>query len=375
MTTSPGYRYNPRVQDEAQQSGALTYSAAGVSIAAQDEAIERFAPELAASHAAVAAAGGGTVVAGVGAFGAVFAPALTGYREPVLVSSTDGLGTKTILHSRFGSWRAAGRDLVGTVLNDVLCSGARPLFMLDYIGWHGLTPEQLAEIVGGVAEGCAAAACALIGGELAEMRAIYQSGDFDLTGTAVGIVERSALLGAHRVEAGSSLIGLASSGVHANGFSLVRRALEGLTPEQWHAPVDTPRGSEELWQALIAPTHCYAPAFEALRRAGIELQAAAHISGGGLPGNLPRVIPPGLCARVSRSAVPQQALFATIQHAGQVGSSEMWDVFNMGCGFVLICASGQTEALLSQLHAAGQTSFRLGMVEAAQDNARFAWAD
>jgi phosphoribosylformylglycinamidine cyclo-ligase len=315
------------------------------------------------------------VVAGVGAFGAVFAPQLAGLAEPVLVNSTDGLGTKTLLHARFGTWELAGEDLVGTVLNDVLCLGARPLYLLDYIGWHGLTPEQLAAIVRGVARGCSSAGCALIGGELAEMRAIYSAGDFDLTGTGVGLADRSALWGAERVQPGSVLLGLASSGVHANGFSLARRALEGLSEAQWQASVETPRGPEPFWQALVAPTRCYAGALAALRGAGIEVQAAAHISGGGLVDNLPRVIPGGLQARASRSAVPPQAVFATIQQRGQVGRDEMWHVFNMGCGFVLIAAPEQAAAALPVLNNAGFPAFRLGSVEEAPDASRFAWAD
>lgn len=355
----------------------LSYDSAGVSIAAQDSAIELFAPSLAASHRAALEAGAGRVIAGVGAFGAAFAPELRGLAEPVLVSSTDGLGTKTILHARFGSWEQAGQDLVGTVLNDVLCSGARPLFMLDYIGWHGLSPEQLAAIVRGVAAGCAAAGCALIGGELAEMRAIYQAGDFDLTGTAVGIADKERMLGAHKVQPGSVLIGLASSGVHANGFSLVRKALEDLNDTQWQAELETGRGKEPLWQALVQPTACYAGALAALRSADVELQAAAHVSGGGLPGNLPRVIPPGLCAHVERGAVLPQAVFATIQARGRIAADEMWQVFNMGCGFVLICARQQAGAALQVLDAAGCAAFRLGQVAAAADGAavRFAWAD
>jgi phosphoribosylformylglycinamidine cyclo-ligase len=358
------------VDETAPASSGLTYDSAGVSISAQDRAIELFAPSLLNSHTAALSAGAGRVLAGVGAFGAAFAPNLDSLQEPVLVSSTDGLGTKTLLHARFNSWTLAGHDLVGTVINDVLCSGARPLFMLDYIGWHGLTPEQLAAIVQGVAEGCSQAGCALIGGELAEMRSIYQHGDFDLTGTAVGVADRTAMLGAHR-----ALIGLASSGVHANGFSLVRKVLEGLDDYGWEARIDTPRGPEPLWRALVTPTHCYAAAMAELRSAGVELMAAAHISGGGLVDNLPRVIPDGCCASVRRSAIPQQAVFATIQQRGQIGSDEMWHVFNMGCGFVLICAEEQCDQALLHLQGTGCSAFRIGSVEAAADTARFCWMD
>jgi phosphoribosylformylglycinamidine cyclo-ligase len=363
------------VADNISPSGGLTYGSAGVSIAAQDSAIEQFAADVAASHGAAERAGAGRVLAGVGAFGAAFAPDLAGLAEPVLVSSTDGLGTKTLLHAKFESWELAGRDLVGTVINDVLCSGARPLFMLDYIGWHGLSPAQLAAIVRGVALGCTEAGCALVGGELAEMRAIYSSGDFDLTGTAVGLADRSAMLGEVRVQNGSVLLGLASSGVHANGFSLVRKCFEGLSEEEWQAPLDTPRGPEALAQALVAPTRCYAGALAGLRAAGVELQAAAHISGGGLQDNLPRVIPHGLQAQVRRGSVPEQAVFATIQRRGQVSPDEMWHVFNMGCGFVLITDPAQAAHALPLLAAAGYPAFELGQVAAVPAGPRFAWAD
>lgn len=373
-------RYNLHVdqerRSEGQPDGGITYAKAGVSIAAQDDAIALFAPAVAVSQAIAEQAGAGKVLAGVGAFGAAFQPDLAGVAEPVLVSSTDGLGTKTMLHARFSSYELAGRDLVGTVVNDILCSGARPLFMLDYIGWHGLTPGQLAEIVSGVAAGCAEAGCALVGGELAEMRAIYQPGEFDLTGTAVGLADRSALLGSLRVAPGSTLIGLASSGVHANGFSLVRKAFESLDEASWVKLIDTPRGMEPLWQALLAPTRCYADAMAALRSAGVQLQAAAHISGGGLQDNLPRIMPAGCCARVQRSAIPAQGVFVIIQRRGQVSTDEMWHVFNMGCGFVLAVAPEQARRALETLAQADYPAFNLGQVVSAEPTApRFDWAE
>jgi phosphoribosylformylglycinamidine cyclo-ligase len=360
----------------ADASAAMTYEAAGVDIAAQDAAIAAFADSVTASHDAAAAAGAGHVISGVGGFGAVFAPALVGLSEPLLVSSTDGLGTKTLLHARYGTFELAGRDLVGAVLNDVLCSGAKPLFFLDYIGWHGLAHEQLADVVKGAAAACAEAGCALIGGELAEMRDIYRAGDFDLGGTAVGIVDRHALLGPHKVTAGSSLIGLASSGLHANGFSLARQVLATLDTADWALPVETPLGVRPLEQALLEPTRCYAGALAALREAQVELQAAAHISGGGLQGNLPRVLPPGCRATVTREHIPLQSVFATIQQRGQVSQDEMWRVFNMGCGFVLVAAQEQADQVLDVLHTAGFSAFRLGIVEeAAPGWPRFGWTD
>jgi phosphoribosylformylglycinamidine cyclo-ligase len=357
-------------------ASALTYEAAGVSIAAQDAAIAGFAEAVTASHDAAAAAGAGHVIAGVGAFGAVFAPALVELVEPLLVSSTDGLGTKTLLHARYGTYELAGRDLVGAVINDVLCSGARPLFFLDYIGWHGLMPEQLAEVVRGVAAACAEAGCALVGGELAEMRDIYRAGDFDLTGTAVGVVDRRALLGPHRVTAGSALLGLASNGLHANGYSLVRQVLASMDSADWVLPVDTAAGIRALNEALLDPTRCYAGAMTALRKAGVELQAAAHISGGGMPGNVPRALPATCRAAITREHIPFQSVFATIQQRGSIDPDEMWRVFNMGCGFVLVAAQDQAGRALDVLNAAGFSAFRLGIVEDAVPGwPRFAWSE
>jgi phosphoribosylformylglycinamidine cyclo-ligase len=207
------------------------------------------------------------------------------------------------------------------------------------------------------------------------MRDIYRPGDFDLTGTAVGIVDRGEMLGPARVAPGSVLIGLESSGVHANGFSLVRQALAPLPEDGWRELISTPRGDEPLSSALLEPTRCYAGALAALRAAGVPLQAAAHVSGGGLPGNLPRIMPRGCCARVTRQSVPVQPLFATIQRCGLVALDEMWRVFNMGCGFVLVMEPEAVEAALSTLAAAGFPAFRLGMVTGATDSNGFAWAD
>lgn len=359
----------------------LSYSEAGVDIEAQDRAIESFKAAVAASHEAARRGGAGSMLAGVGAFGAAFLPDLSRFKEPVLVSSTDGLGTKVLLHARFGTWELAGRDLVGTVINDVICSGARPLFMLDYIGWHGLSPAQLSEIVGGVARGCAEIGCALAGGELAEMRDIYKRGDFDLTGTAVGAVDRDRLLGPERVRPGSAIIGLRSSGIHANGFSLVRKALAGLSEEQWQG--QGPAGS--LAESLLRPTFCYANALRDVFESphGPAVQAAAHISGGGLVDNLPRVVPQGLGVVLSKAkqkaaAGPVASLFDIIrEHAAAAGldisEAEMYRVFNMGTGFVIISDPEATQGITALLQHAGVAASQIGAV--VTSDVTFAWAE
>ena len=344
------------------KAGGLTYEQSGVSIAAQDEAIAAFKAAVEATH-------GPEVVAGVGAFGAAFAPNLAGIAEPVLISSTDSLGSKTMLHARFGTYEAAGRDVVGCVSNDVICSGARPLFFLDYLGISKVEPEHVRVIVGGVAAACGAIGCALIGGEIAELPDIYKPGDFDLAGFCVGIADRGAMLGAHKVTAGSVLIGIASSGVHCNGFSLVRSALADWDDTALTRP--EPRlGGQSLKEALLAPTICYAPD---TALAAAHLQAGAHISGGGLIDNVPRVIPPGLCAVVDRASVPVMPLFAIIQEEGRVAEDEMWHVFNMGIGFVLIVAKDSARHVLDLLNQGSERAFPIGAVEE-NSATRFRWS-
>jgi phosphoribosylformylglycinamidine cyclo-ligase len=307
----------------------LDYQASGVSIAAQDDAIAGFQRDVESTH-------GKEVLAGVGAFGAAFCPDISGMQAPVLVNSTDSLGTKTILHGRFNTWEQAGRDVVGCVMNDVICSGARPLYFLDYIALHKVVPSQIHSVVGkGIATACREIGCALIGGEIAEMRDVYRPGDFDLVGFAVGLVDKPRMLDGSACQAGSVLIGLPSNGVHCNGFSLVRAALAGLSEKEWTA--HNPALGESLAESLLRPTICYSAAVQKLHDADL-LQAAAHISGGGLQDNVPRVVPQGLQVEIERSAVPVLPVFDIIQGHGNISDDEMWHVFNMGIGFVLIVA-------------------------------------
>ncbi len=334
----------------------LTYQSAGVSIEAQDQAIAGFKRLVDATHANAP----GKVLAGVGAFGAAFEPDLAGLKRPVLVSSTDGLGTKVLLHARFGMHEQAGRDLVGCVVNDVICSGAKPAFFLDYLGINRVEPAVVSQIVGGVAAACGEINCALIGGEIAEMRDVYKPGEYDLAGFAIGIADQERMLGAHLVQLGDAIIGLASSGVHCNGFSLVRRALARLTEEEWL--VHNPRLGGNLRDALLAVTRCYANALAAV--AGIPgLHAAAHISGGGLVDNVPRVLPPACMAKLTRSAISTPALFDIIREHGQIAEDEMWHVFNMGIGFILIAHPTTAPAIQAACQARGFDACLIGTVE------------
>lgn len=264
---------------------------------------------------------------GLGGFaGMLELPAL---KEPVLVSATDGVGTKVLIAEALGIYGTVGIDLVAMSVNDLLVTGARPLFFLDYLAVGRLEPEKAAALVEGVAEGCRQSGCALLGGETAEMPDLYQGGHFDLAGFAVGVVEKSAIIDGSRVQAGDVIIGFPSSGVHSNGFSLVRKILE-VNKISYRDRIEGFGG-----EALLTPTKIYARDVAALMAAA-DIHAMAHITGGGLPENLPRVIPDGLSARVERSRWTVPPLFDTLQRLGNVETGEMFRTFNMGIGYVAI---------------------------------------
>jgi phosphoribosylformylglycinamidine cyclo-ligase len=298
---------------------------------------------------------------GLGGFGALFDLKAAGFTDPVLVSSTDGVGTKLRVAIDAGLHATVGIDLVAMCVNDLVVQGAEPLFFLDYFATGSLDVASARDVIAGIAEGCRQAGCALVGGETAEMPGMYAKGDYDLAGFSVGAAERGALLPVG-LAAGDVLLGLASSGVHSNGFSLVRRVLEArglaLHDDAPFAPGST------LGAALLAPTRVYVKPVLALHRAGL-LKAAAHITGGGLPGNLPRVLPAGLTAVLDATAWPVPPVFAFLAEAGDVASEEMLRVFNCGIGMVLAVAPAQAAAATAMLEAAGETVFRIGALDAA----------
>jgi phosphoribosylformylglycinamidine cyclo-ligase len=353
------------MQGEEMPGQPLSYEASGVSIDAQDQAIAAFKALVERTH-------GPEVLAGVGAFGAAFQPGLAGMSEPVLVSSTDGIGTKVRLHARFGTHGWAGADLVGAVMNDVLCSGARPLFFLDYLACHQVVPDVERQVVGGMAEVCAAIGCALIGGEIAEMGSTYHPGEYDLAGFGIGLVDRSKMLGADRVRPGDTLVAFPSSGVHCNGFALVRRVFEALPDEQWLAPYPGLPGN--LRDTLLVPARSYAREMAGLF-ARFELHAAAHISGGGLIDNVPRVIPEGCTARVARSRIPVPPVFDIIARQGPVEPDEMWHVFNMGVGFVIAVPPESSDPILEFCREQGYGAMVIGDVARQDSGPRFEWID
>lgn len=309
----------------APEGGA--YAASGVSIDAGNRAV-------ALMRAAVRATYGPEVLAGIGAFGGLFdARALQGMRAPVLVASTDGVGTKVKVAAAAGRYDSIGQDLVNHCINDILVQGARPLFFLDYVAAARLDPEQVAATVGGIAAACQAAGCALLGGETAEMPGVYAPGEFDVAGTIVGVAERDRLLPRADLRPGDVLIGLRSSGPHTNGYSLIRRVFADT-------PLDTvfPELGAPLGEVLLAPHRSYLPLLAPLlAEAEAPLKALAHLTGGGFVENLPRILPPGLGAVVRRGSWPVPPLFDLIARRGAIPSAEMHRVFNMGIGMVAVC--------------------------------------
>jgi phosphoribosylformylglycinamidine cyclo-ligase len=331
----------------------LTYGAAGVDIEAGDALVDAIAP-LARATARPG------VMGGLGGFGALFDPRAAGFSDPILVAATDGVGTKLKIAIETGRHDTVGIDLVAMCVNDLVVQGAEPLFFLDYYASGRLEVAAARAVVAGIAAGCKEAGCALVGGETAELPGLYAAGDYDLAGFAVGAAERGHLL-PRGVASGDVVLGLASSGVHSNGFSLVRRivAESGLA---WNAAAPF-APDRTLADALLTPTRLYVRSVLALLRAGM-LRAAAHITGGGLPGNLPRVLPDGLDA-VLTADWPMPLVFAWLAATGRVAADEMLRVFNCGIGMALVVAPDDEDAAVALLQAEGETVHRIGRIEPA----------
>jgi phosphoribosylformylglycinamidine cyclo-ligase len=336
---------------ETSENG-LTYAGAGVDIDAGNALVDRIKPAAARTDRA-------GVMAGLGGFGALFDLKAAGFGDPVLVAATDGVGTKLRIAIDTGHYDGVGIDLVAMCVNDLVCQGAEPLFFLDYFATGKLETEAAARVIEGIAEGCARAGCALIGGETAEMPGMYPPGDFDLAGFSVGAMERGAHL-PRDVAAGDVLLGLASDGVHSNGFSLVRRVADhaGL---DWAAP--SPFGAGSLGEAMLVPTRLYVqPALAALRAGGVH--GLAHITGGGLTENLPRVLPEGCGAEIDLDAWDLPPVFGWLRDAGGIAEAEMLKTFNCGIGMVLVAAPEAAETLQALLQETGERVCRLGHVTA-----------
>jgi phosphoribosylformylglycinamidine cyclo-ligase len=328
---------------------SYTYRDAGVDIDAGDALVERIKPRVARTMRP-------EVLAGIGGFGAMVELPLERYRRPVLVSGTDGVGTKLRLAIETGCHDTIGIDLVAMCANDVVVQGAEPLFFLDYYATGRLNVDIAARVIEGIIEGCTQAGCALVGGETAEMPGMYAGEDYDLAGFCVGVVEKDSIIDGARVQPGDAVLGLASSGPHANGYSLIRKliALAG-------ASSSTQLAGRPLFEQLMTPTRIYVKSLLALMRA-LPVHALAHITGGGLTDNIPRVLRPGLEVVLQRRAWPRPAVFEWLARTGNVEESEMHRTFNCGIGMIAILASERAEEALRLLRQQGEVALLLGEV-------------
>lgn len=331
--------------------GGLSYRDAGVDIDAGEALVERIKPHVQRTLRP-------EVMGGLGGFGALFQVPLDRYREPVLVAGTDGVGTKLKLALQLHKHDTIGIDLVAMCVNDLIVQGAEPLFFLDYYATGHLHVDTAAEVVKGIAEGCAQAGCALIGGETAEMPGMYHGGDYDLAGFAVGIVEKSRIIDGSRVQAGDAIIGLASSGPHSNGYSLIRKVIDlnrCYLGEDFHG--------KTLGETLLAPTRIYVkPLLELF--SNVDVHALAHITGGGLLENIPRVLPAECSAHIDAGSWRWPPVFDWLQQKGGIAENEMHRVFNCGVGMAVVVPQDDLARSLALLEAAGEQAWHLGRIEA-----------
>lgn len=339
----------------AHDGEGLTYRAAGVDIDAGNEVVDRIRQHVVGTH-------GPEVLGGShGGFGGLFALG-AGFRDPVLIGATDGVGTKLKVAFAAGIHDTVGIDLVAMCVNDILVPGARPLFFLDYLATGSIEPEAVEGIVRGVAEGCRRAGCALLGGETAEMPGFYRPQEYDLAGFSVGALERDAIVDGSEVEVGDVVLGLASDGVHSNGFSLVRAALlEGEDP----LPLDTavPGTARPLAEVLLTPTRIYVqPVLRTLERVPGAIRAMAHITGGGLLENIPRVLPAGCGATLARDCWERPPIFALIEERGRVATQEMDRVFNQGIGYVIVVDPARAAEVATVLASEGERVHEIGRI-------------
>ena len=315
------------------------YQDAGVNRSAAEEAIDRIIPILKRTH-------GPNVLGGIGGFGALYQ--LSGFNDPVLVSSTDGVGTKLKLAIELSKYNTIGEDLVNACLNDVIVSGAKPLFFLDYIAVGSLDPSVIEKIITGMSLACEKSECSIIGGEMAEMPGLYTKGDFDLAGFAVGAVERKKILSPSKVVSGDLMIGLPSNGLHTNGYSLIRAAL-GLDDDPGPLRKYHPELEATLGEALLEPHTAYWPAVKMVLD---RVKSMAHITGGGLIDNVPRALPVNLSAAFDSTTWDLPPIFPLIQDQCGIDTGEMYRVFNMGIGMLLVCASDQADSIISEIPSA-----------------------
>ena len=339
-------------------SHSESYAAAGVDVTAGYESVERIKPMVESTYIP-------GVMGTLGGFGGMFAPDVAGMKKPVLVSGTDGVGTKLRLAQLMDKHDTIGIDCVAMCVNDIICGGAAPLFFLDYIACGKNDPARIAEIVTGITEGCRQSECALVGGETAEHPGLMPDDDYDVAGFSVGIVDEEKIIDGKRLAQGDVLIGLASTGVHSNGFSLVRKVLD-VEHADLTSPVEQ-LGGKSLGEALLTPTRIYVKAIKALLKAGIDIHAVSHITGGGFYENVPRMMTDGLTARIRLDSFPKLPIFQLIQDKGNIPERDMYNTFNMGIGMILALPAGQAQQALSGLADAGESAYAIGEVVAGAD--------
>ena len=339
------------------KSDGLTYRDAGVDIDAGNRLVEQIKPLVRATARP-------ELLGGIGGFGAII-EIPTGYKQPVLVAGADGVGTKLKLAIEMGVHHTVGIDLVAMCVNDILVQGAEPLFFLDYLAVDRLDVDMATEVIAGIAEGCKRSGAALAGGETAEMPGMYGLGDYDLAGFCVGVVEKANIIDGSNISAGNRVIGLASSGLHSNGFSLVRKVLER---GNHHLNEPFQDGDQSLGAELLAPTRIYVKSLLPLLQSG-RINGLSHITGGGLLENIPRVLPAGLGVELQRGSWPQPALFDWLQAEGGILDEEMHRTFNCGIGMVAIVGADQVDDLLGELTCAGEQAWDIGAVVADSDQA------
>jgi len=329
-----------------------TYKEAGVNISLANQIVKKIKPLI--SKTSIPG-----VLSGIGGFGGLFSLAEQKYKEPVLVSGTDGVGTKLKIAFALNKHDSVGIDLVAMCVNDIVTYGAKPLFFLDYISIGKVSEKVVIDLIKGITEGCKMADCALLGGETAEMSGFYPEGEYDLAGFAVGIVEKNKIIDGREIREGDSIIGLASNGLHSNGFSLVRKVL--LEDKKYNLGKNVPSLKKTLGEELLAPTRIYVkPVLDLLEK--YKILGIAHITGGGLLENIPRILPEGVSVQINQNSWPKPPIFPLIQKEGEISNEEMYRSFNMGIGMALVVRPDKTDQIISELNQMDFPSYLIGRV-------------
>ena len=339
-------------------SHSASYAAAGVDVTAGYEAVKRIKPMVESTYIP-------GVMGTLGGFGGMFAPDMTGMKKPVLVSGTDGVGTKLKIAFLMDKHDTVGIDCVAMCVNDIVCGGAAPLFFLDYIACGKNDPARIADIVAGITEGCRQSGCALVGGETAEMPGFYPVDEYDLAGFSVGIVDEEKIIDGKKLAEGDVLIGMASTGVHSNGFSLVRKVFDVE-----NCDLKTPMAELEgksLGETLLAPTRIYVKSVQSVLKAGVDIHAISHITGGGFYENVPRMMTEGLTAQIKLDSFPRLPIFQLIMDKGNIPERDMYNTFNMGIGMIMAVPAEQADAAMAALAEAGEKAYVIGKVVAGAD--------